>query len=68
MASDLVGETSELSNVWDIAQRAADARQMNDFGVLVFQISANNFGVVISSDSPEGLYTRAVCNPKTELR
>ncbi len=68
MASDLVGETSELSNVWDIAQRAADARQMNDFGVLVFQNSANNFGVVISSDSPEGLYTRAVCNPKTELR
>jgi len=63
MASNLVGETSELSSVWRIAQRAADERQMNDFGVLVFQTAKNNFGVVISNESPEGLYTRAVCKP-----
>lgn len=68
MASNLVGQTSELSSVWGIAQRAADERQMNDFGVLVFQIAKNNFGVVISNDSPEGLYTRAVCKPENGLR
>jgi CDP-diacylglycerol pyrophosphatase len=68
MASNLVGETSELSSVWRIAQRAADERQMNDFGVLVFQTAKNKFGVVISSDSPEGLYTRAVCKAENGLR
>jgi len=63
-----VGETSDLSSVWHIAQRAADARKMDDFGVLVFQTSANKFGVVISGDSPEGLYTHAVCRPEAGLR
>ncbi len=63
LAKDFVGETSDLSSVWRIAQRAADARQMHDFGVLVFQTTSDNFGVVISSDSPEGLYTQAVCRP-----
>ncbi|MEY5003136.1 MAG: hypothetical protein RL678_945, partial [Pseudomonadota bacterium] len=56
------------SSVWRIAQRAADARKMDDFGVLVFQTSNNNFGVVISGDSPEGLYTYAVCRSEAGLR
>jgi hypothetical protein len=50
-----VGEVTELSSVWYIAQRAADVRQMDDFGVLVFQTSRNKFGVVVSSDSLGGL-------------
>jgi len=58
-----VGEVTELSSVWRIAQRAADVRKTDDFGVLVFRISPDNFGVVISSDSLEGLYTQAVCQP-----
>jgi CDP-diacylglycerol pyrophosphatase len=58
-----VGEVTELSSVWRIAQRAADVRETDDFGVLVFRISPDNFGVVISSDSLEGLYTQAVCQP-----
>jgi CDP-diacylglycerol pyrophosphatase len=58
-----VGEVTELSSVWRIAQQAADARKMADFGVLVFRTSPDNFGVVISSDSLEGLYTQAVCQP-----
>jgi CDP-diacylglycerol pyrophosphatase len=62
-----VGETSDLSSVWRIAQRAADARKMDDFGVLVFQTSANKFGVVISGDSPEGLYTHVVCRQEAGL-
>lgn len=58
-----VGEVTELSSVWRIAQRAADVRKTDDFGVLVFRTSPDNFGVVISSDSLEGLYTQAVCQP-----
>ena len=58
-----VGEVTELSSVWRIAQRAADARKMADFGVLVFRTPPDNFGVVISSDSLEDLYTQAVCQP-----
>jgi hypothetical protein len=34
----------------------------------VFQTAANKFGVVISGDSPEGLYTHAVCRPEAGLR
>jgi CDP-diacylglycerol pyrophosphatase len=64
----MVGETSDLSSVWHIAQRAADARKMDDFGVLVFQTYANKFGVVVSGDSPEGLYTHAVCRQEAGLR
>ena len=64
----MVGETSDLSSVWHIAERAADARQMDDFGVLVFQTDASKFGVVISGDSPEGLYTHAVCRTEAGLR
>jgi CDP-diacylglycerol pyrophosphatase len=64
----MVGETSDLSSVWHIAQRAAGERKMDDFGVLVFQTAANKFGVVISGDSPEGLYTHAVCRPEAGLR
>jgi len=59
----MFGETSDISSVWQIAQQAADARKMADFGVLVFRTSPDNFGVVISSDSLEGLYTQAVCQP-----
>jgi CDP-diacylglycerol pyrophosphatase len=58
-----VGEVTELSSVWRIAQQAADARKMAYFGVLVFRTSPDNFGVVISSDSLEDLYTQAVCQP-----
>ena len=64
----MVGETSDLSSVWHIAERAAGARQMDDFGVLVFQTDASKFGVVISGDSPEGLYTHAVCRTEAGLR
>jgi CDP-diacylglycerol pyrophosphatase len=63
VTNNLVGETSDLTTVWYIAQRAADTRQMDDFGVLVFKTDSDKFGVVIASDSPEGLYTRAVCKP-----
>lgn len=59
----MLGETSDISSVWHIAQQAADVRKMDDFGVLVFRTSPDNFGVVISSDSLEGLYTQAVCQP-----
>jgi CDP-diacylglycerol pyrophosphatase len=64
----MVGKTSDVSSVWHIAQRAAGERKMDDFGVLVFQTAANKFGVVISGDSPEGLYTHAVCRPEAGLR
>lgn len=64
----MVGKTSDISSVWHIAQRAAGERKMDDFGVLVFQTAANKFGVVISGDSPEGLYTHAVCRPEAGLR
>jgi CDP-diacylglycerol pyrophosphatase len=59
----MLGETSDISSVWHIAQQAAEVRKMDDFGVLVFRTSPDNFGVVISSDSLEGLYTQAVCEP-----
>ena len=56
-----VGKVTDLSSVWHIAQQAANGRRLDDFGVLVFQTSPDDFGVVISIDSLEGLYTQAIC-------
>jgi len=60
----IVGETDDLSSVWRIAQKAADQAIMNDFGIMVFELRSGNFGVLISGDSPERLYTEAVCSPE----
>ena len=68
IAGHLVGETRDPLAIWHIAQRAADAQEMDDFGVLVFKTDSGNFGIVIASDSPEGLYAQAVCRPDAVLR
>ncbi|MFM7523606.1 MAG: CDP-diacylglycerol diphosphatase [Betaproteobacteria bacterium] len=64
VSGGIVGETGDLSSVWRIAQKAADQVNMSDFGIMVVEKSRGNFGVVISSDSPESLYTQAVCRPE----
>jgi len=56
-----VGITENLSQVWGLASQAAKARHMTEYGVLIVQSPQAGFRVAITSDSPEGQFTQAVC-------
>ena len=58
-----VGLADQLDQVWQVASLAAQARQMNEYGVLVARAAQGGFRVAITAESPEGQFTQAVCSP-----
>jgi len=59
----VVVSTRDLNAVWRLAQQAADERRMPDYGVLVSASANGEFLVTLTSESPEGQFTQAVCSP-----
>ena len=59
----VVVSTRDLDSVWRLAQRAADERQMPEYGVLVSAAPNGEFLVTLTTGSPEGQFTQAVCSP-----
>jgi CDP-diacylglycerol pyrophosphatase len=59
----VVVSTRDLNAVWRLAQQAADERKMPEYGVLVSAASNGEFLVTLTSQSPEGQFTQAVCTP-----
>lgn len=58
-----VGLADQLDQVWQVASLAAQARQMNEYGVLVARAAQGGFRVALTAESPEGQFTQAVCSP-----
>ena len=52
---------ADLSAIWATAARAAAAKGLDDYGVLVRQRSEGGFWVVVTSFSPEAAYTQWRC-------
>lgn len=59
----VVVTTRDLNAVWRLAQQAADERKMSEYGVLVSAAPNGEFLVTLTSQSPEGQFTQAVCTP-----
>ena len=59
----VVVTTRDLNAVWRLAQQAADERKMPEYGVLVSAAPNGEFLVTLTSQSPEGQFTQAVCTP-----
>ena len=59
----VVVSTRDLNAVWRLAKQAADERKMPEYGVLVSAASNGEFLVTLTSQSPEGQFTQAVCTP-----
>jgi len=58
-----VGITENLSQVWSFASQAAQARHMNEYGVLIALSPQGGYRVALTSESPEWLFTQAICTP-----
>lgn len=63
MQSHVVGTVSSLNAVWQLAADKAKAKNFNDYGVMVTADPQAGYQVVITGESPEGLFTQAVCQP-----
>ena len=61
LESSWVGTIDNLSQVWRLASQAAKARQLTEYGVLVSQSPQGGYRVALTSDSPEGEFTQAIC-------
>ena len=59
-----VGAIENLSQVWSLASQAAKAQQMTEYGVLVSQSPQGGYRVALTSDSPEGEFTQAICTTR----
>jgi CDP-diacylglycerol pyrophosphatase len=55
--------TNDLNDVWRVAQQAAAERHLSEYGVLVSAAPSGADWVVVTQDSPEALFTQAVCRP-----
>jgi len=63
LESSVVGVVSSLESVWPLASQEANARHMNEYGVLVAANASDGFRVALTTESPEGQFTQAVCTP-----
>jgi hypothetical protein len=48
-------------NVWKIAAEMAKQQNLSDYGVLVTKEESGGFRVVVTAQSPGGLFTQYVC-------
>ena len=63
IAASVVGVVSSLDDVWQFASQQAMTRHMNEYGVLVAANEKEGFRVALTTESPEGQFTQAVCSP-----
>ena len=54
-------EITDLKDVWRVAEESAKAQSMQDYGVLVSLAATGRFKVVVTSQSPEKLFTLYAC-------
>jgi CDP-diacylglycerol pyrophosphatase len=52
----------DLNQIWEVADKSAKAKGLNDYGVLVSQAAKGNYLVLVSSKSPEALFTVWNCH------
>lgn len=57
-----VGQVTSLDEVWRTAARAAEARGLDDYGVLVVRRAEGVFDVVVTATSPEAAFTLGRCH------
>ena len=50
-----------LTQVWQTAQRLAEARGLRDYGVLITQHPQGGYALLVDAQSPEYQYTQALC-------
>jgi len=62
LAQNTPSFVDNLEHVWATASRAAAAKGLLDFGVLVSQTGAHQFMVVVTDFSPEAAFTQWTCN------
>ncbi len=63
LTEHVAGYVRQLDQVWTSAARAAAAKGLDDYGVLVMQRPQEDFMVVITADSPEAPFTEWRCDP-----
>jgi CDP-diacylglycerol pyrophosphatase len=51
-----------LEYIWAVAEQNALAKDLNDYGVLVAQLSPSKYMVVVTPGSPEAAFTQWSCN------
>ena len=61
LRDNLAGHVKDLADVWPVAARAAAARGLDDYGVLVAQEPGDMFQVVVTAASPEAAFTEWQC-------
>jgi len=64
LASSVAGHVQRLADVWRWADQQALSRNMSEYGLLVMSASRGGYRVVMTSESPEYLFTQAVCTPQ----
>jgi hypothetical protein len=52
----------DLNQVWKVASQSAKEQQMEDYGVIVFRSTTGAFNVVVTANSPEGVFTQYACD------
>jgi CDP-diacylglycerol pyrophosphatase len=55
------GTSANLLNIWQIAAEMAKQQNLSDYGVLVTKEESGGFRVVVTAQSPGGLFTQYVC-------
>jgi CDP-diacylglycerol pyrophosphatase len=61
LASSVVGNVQRLDGVWRWADQQAHRLHMSDYGLLVMRAPGGGYRVVMTAESPEYLFTQAVC-------
>ncbi len=59
-----VAQTPHLHDVWQVAKQAAASLNMPEYGVLVAAAPSGGYRVALTTLSPEGQFTQAVCEPR----
>lgn len=52
----------DLNQVWKVASQSAKEQQLDDYGVIVFRSTSGAFNVVVTANSPEGVFTQYACD------
>jgi CDP-diacylglycerol pyrophosphatase len=64
LASSVAGHVQRLADVWRWADQQAQRLHMPDYGLLVMRAPSGGYKVVMTAESPEYLFTQAVCTPQ----
>ena len=62
LTASVVGQTNDLSQIWQLASVHAQKRHLKEYGVLVFAAPRGGVLIAITDESPEGQFTQAFCH------